>query len=98
VAAATLLLWTGGLLFVAVLLGIVVGLAVAAGAGRSLRPVARRALAVALALAALAVAAGVDWALSGMFLRPLDFVAQVYGLLVPLEVVLAAAGAVVGSR
>jgi len=98
VAAATLLLWTGALLVVAVAVGILVGLAVALGAGRSLRPAARRWLAVALALAALAVAVGVNWALSGMFLGPLDYVAQVYGLLVPLQAVLAAFGAAAGSR
>jgi len=98
VAAATLLLWTGALLVVAVVVGILVGLAVALGAGRSLRPAARRWLAVALALAALAVAVGVNWALSGMFLGPVDYLAQVYGLLVPLQAVLAAVGAVAGSR
>ena len=97
-AAATLLLWTGALLVVAVVVGILVGLAVALGAGRSLRPAARRWLAVALALAALAVAVGVNWALSGMFLGPVDYLAQVYGLLVPLQAVLAAVGAVAGSR
>jgi hypothetical protein len=85
-------------LVVAVAVGILVGLAVALGAGRSLRPAARRWLAVALALAALAVAVGVNWALSGMFLGPLDYVAQVYGLLVPLQAVLAAFGAAAGSR
>jgi hypothetical protein len=97
-AAATLLLWTGALLVVAVVVGILAGMAVALGARRSLRPAARRWLAVALALAALAFAIGVNWALSGMFLGPLDYVAQVYGLLVPLQVVLAAVGAVAGSR
>lgn len=98
VAAATLLLWTGGLLVVAVVLGMVIGLAVALGAGRSLRPIPRRSFAAALALTAFAAAVGVNWALSGMFLGPLDYVAQVYGLLVPLQAVLAAAGAVAGSR
>lgn len=98
VAASTLLLWTGALLVVAVVLGILVGLAVALGADRSLRPATRRWLAVGLALGALGVAVGVSWALSGMFLGPLDYLAQVYGLLVPLQAVLAAAGAVGGSR
>ncbi|HYN47309.1 MAG TPA: hypothetical protein VER83_00495 [Candidatus Nanopelagicales bacterium] len=98
VAAATLLLWTGALLVVAVLLGILVGLAVALGAGRSMRPAARRSLAVTLAVIALAVAIGANWALSGMFLGLLDYLTQVYGLLVPLQAILAAAGAVAGSR
>ncbi len=33
-----------------------------------------------------------------MYLGPLDFVDQVYGLLVPLQLLLAAVGAVAGSR
>jgi hypothetical protein len=98
VAVATLLLWTGALLVVAVTLGIVVGTAVTRGAGPSLRPRARQGLAATLALAALTVAVGTSWALSGMFLDPLDYLVQVYGLLVPLEAILAAAGAVAGSR
>jgi hypothetical protein len=97
-AVATVLLWTGALLVVAVVLGIVVGLAVAAGGGSSLAPTARRSLAVALALTALGVAIGVNWALSGMYLGPLDYLAQVYGLLVPAQAALAAFGAVAGSR
>jgi hypothetical protein len=97
-AAATLLLWTGGLLIAAVTMGIVVGLAVAFGAGRSLGPWPRRALAVALALASVTLAVGLSWVQSGMYLGPLDFVDQVYGLLVPLQLLLAAGGAVAGSR
>lgn len=96
--AATVLLWTGGLLVVAVLLGIVVGLAVAAGGGSSLAPGTRRSLAIALALVALVGALGVSWALSGMYLGPLDYLFQVYGLLVPAQLALAAFGAVAGSR
>jgi hypothetical protein len=97
-AAATLLLWTGGLLIVAVTIGIVIGLSVAFGSGRSLRPWPRRALALALALGSVALAVGLSWVQSGMYLGPLDFVDQVYGLLVPLQLVLAAVGAVAGSR
>jgi hypothetical protein len=97
-AVATLLLWTGALLVVAVTVGIMVGLAVAFGAGTTMTPTARRALAVALALAGLAVAVGANWALSGMYLGPLDYLAQVYGLLVPLQAALAALGALAGSR
>ena len=98
VAAATLLLWTGALLVVAVTLGILVGAAVARGAGQSLRPRAREGLAIGLALGALAVAVGINWALSGMYLGPLDYLVQVYGLLVPIQAALAVAGAVAGSR
>ena len=96
--ASTLLLWTGGLLVVAVTIGIVVGLAVAAGAGSSLAPRSRRGLALALALGSVVLACGLSWALSGMYLGPLDYLAQVYGLLVPVQLALAAAGALAGSR
>lgn len=98
VGAATLLLWTSGLLVVATTIGIVVGLAVAVGGAGSLRSWSRRGLAVVLALGAVALAAGVNWALSGMYLGPLDYLAQVYGLLVPAQLALAAAGALAGAR
>ncbi len=98
VAAATLLLWTGALLVVAVTMGIVVGTAVGRGAGPSMRPRARGWLAVGLALGALTVAVGINWALSGMYLGPVDYLVQVYGLLVPLQAALVVAGAVAGSR
>ncbi len=99
--AATQLLWTGGLLLIATSVGVAVGLAVRAGAvpraggtgaGR------RRALAVALAIASLAVAFAASWAGSGQYLGPFDYLAQVYGLLVPLQVLGAAAGALAGTR
>jgi hypothetical protein len=98
VAAATLLLWTGALLVVAVTIGIVVGLAVAVGGGTALRASTRRTLAIVLAVAAVVVAVGANWVLSGMYLGPLEYVAQVYGLLVPTQLALAAAGALAGSR
>jgi hypothetical protein len=98
VLAATLLLWTAGLLVVAAMAGTAVGLAVALGAGRSLAPAARRGVAIALALGAVAVAFGIDWGLSGMYLGPLDYLAQVYGPLAALELPLAVAGALAGSR
>jgi len=98
VVAATLLLWTGALLVVAVTMGIVIGTAVGRGAGSSMQPWARERLAIGLALCALAVAVGINWALSGMYLGPLDYLVQVYGLLVPLQAALAVAGAVAGSR
>lgn len=98
VLAATLLLWTAALLVVAATIGIVVGLAVAVGGGRGLRARDRRLLGPALAVAAVVVAIGINWALSGMYLGPLDYVAQVYGLLVPLQLAFAAAGALAGTR
>jgi len=96
--AAALLLWTGGLLVVATTAGIATGLAVGAGGGASLAPARRRGLAAGLALLALAAALGAGWAGSGRYLAPLDYLWQVYGLLVPLQVALAAAGAVGGAR
>ena len=96
--AATYLLWTGALLVVAVTMGILVGLAVAVGAGSALRARARRTLALGLALGAVGLAVGINWVLSGMYLGPLDYLVQVYGMLVPLQLALAAAGAIAGSR
>jgi len=98
VVAATLLLWTGALLVVAVTIGILVGLGVALGGGSALRPSSRRSLAVVIAVTSIVVAVGVSWALSGMFLGPLDYALEVYGLLVPAQFVLAAFGALAGSR
>ncbi len=98
VVAATLLAWTGGLLVVSTTIGIVVGLAVAAGGGTVLGPPdaarpSRR--------PGRRIHPGRRWAstgpLSGMYLGPLDYLAQVYGLIVPLQVALAAAGALAGS-
>jgi hypothetical protein len=63
-----------------------------------MRPQAREALAIGLALGALTVAVAINWALSGMYLGPLDYLVQVYGLLVPLQVALVVTGAVAGSR
>jgi hypothetical protein len=98
VLAATLLLWTAALLVVAATIGVVVGLAVAVGGGRSLRVRDRRLLGPGLAVAAIVVATGVNWALSGMYLGPFEYVAQVYGLLVPLQLAFAAGGALAGTR
>jgi len=61
-------------------------------------PGARRGLGMGLAVAAVAVALAANWALSGAFLGPVEFLDQVYGLLVPLQVVAAAAGAIAGTR
>jgi hypothetical protein len=98
VAFAVLLLATGGLLVVAATLGFVVGAFVRYGAGSRARAGARRGLGVALAVAAVAVALAVNWGLSGAYLDPFDFLDQVYGLLVPLQIAAAAAGALAGTR
>jgi hypothetical protein len=98
VAVAVLLLATGGLLVVAATLGFVVGALVRKGAGLRVRAGARRSLGVTLAIAAIAAALAVNWALSGAYLGPFDFLDQVYGPLVPLQVAAAAAGALAGTR
>jgi len=56
------------------------------------------AVAIALALGAVVAASGINWALSGMYLGPIDYLAQVYGLLVPAQLLLAFAGALAGAR
>ena len=97
-AFAVLLLATGGLLVVAATLGFVVGASVRHGAGPRVGSRMRRALGLGLAVAAVAVALGVNWGLSGAYLAPFDFFDQVYGLLVPLQIAAAAAGALAGTR
>ena len=98
VAFAILLLATGGLLVVAATLGFAVGALVRYRAGSRVRAGTVRGLGVALALAAIIAALAINWSLSGEYLGPLDFLAQVYGALVPLQVAAAAAGALAGTR
>ncbi len=98
VAIAIALLATGGLLVVAATLGFAVGAAVRSGASPRMVPGARRGLGAALAVAALAIALAANWALSGAYLGPADYLSQVYGLLVPLQVVASIAGALAGTR
>jgi hypothetical protein len=98
VVCAVLLLATGGLLIVAATLGFGVGALVRHGAGPRVRSGTRRSLGVTLAIVAIAVALIVNWALSGAYLGPLDFLDQVYGALVTLQVAAAAAGALAGTR
>jgi hypothetical protein len=47
---------------------------------------------------AVAVALAANWGLSGAYLGPIDYLDQVYGLLAPLQVVAAAAGAFAGTH
>jgi hypothetical protein len=98
VAIAILFLVTGGLLVVAATLGFVVGAVVRHGAGPRLRTGARRGLGIGLAVAAVAIALAANWGLSGAYLGPIDFLDQVYGLLVPLQVIAAAVGALAGTH
>jgi hypothetical protein len=94
-----------GLLVVGVAVGWVVGVAVRTGAARARVPAGgsgtRVATAVALALAACAVAWAGTWAWShvqGGVLGPAEFLIQVYGLLVPAQLLFATAAAASGSR
>lgn len=98
VACAVLLLVTGGLLVVAATLGFMVGASVRYGAGSQVGSGARRLLGIALALAAVVAALAINWGLSGAYLGPLDYLDQVYGLLVPLQFAAAAAGVLAGTR
>lgn len=95
-----------GLLVVAAAAGWAVGLATRVGAARARtafdgRASARMETAVALAFAACVVAWLAIWGWSrvqGGVLGPVDFLAQVYGLLVPAQALFAVAGAAIGSR
>jgi len=91
---------TSGQLVVAAAVGWVVGLSVrTAGDGRSAGR--RVATAVGLALVACAVAWAATWGWSraeGGALGPLDFLAEVYGVLIPVQAVCAALGAALGAR
>jgi hypothetical protein len=94
-----------GLLAVGVAIGWVVGVAVRTGAARargSVRtPGWRAAAAVALAVGGSVAAWAGAWAWShvqGGVLGPVDFVTQVYGLLLPVQLLFTAAAAWIGSR
>jgi hypothetical protein len=94
-----------GLLAVGVAVGWVVGVAVRTGAAHARVPVGgsgtRAVAAVALAVGAAVVAWAGAWAWShvqGGVLGPADFVAQVYGLLLPVQLLFTAAAAWIGSR
>jgi hypothetical protein len=91
---------TSGLLVVTVATGWVVGLAVKVTDAEV--PAGRRvAAAVAITLAAVVVAWLATWGWSraeGGALGPADFLAQVYGILVLVQVAFAAIGALLGAR
>jgi hypothetical protein len=98
VVAAHLFLWTAGLLAIATAIAVFIGLAVVTGGGSSLAAWPRRSLAVVLAVGAIGAALLGNWALSGMYLGPVAYLAAVYGLLAPAQLVLAAAGALYATR
>jgi hypothetical protein len=94
-----------GLLIVGAAVGWGIGLAVRTGAamarGGQGAAGRRLALAVGLACGACVVAWAGAWAwshLQGGVLGPLDFLAQVYGPLLPAQLAFTAAGAAIGSR
>jgi hypothetical protein len=94
-----------GLLVVGVAVGWVVGVAVRTGAAHARSPAGgsgtRVATAIALALAAWAVAWAGTWGWShvqGGVLGPAQFLIQVYGLLIPVQLMFATAAAAIGSR
>ncbi len=94
-----------GLLIVGAAVGWGIGMAVRTGAAMARDASGsagrRLALAVALACAACVAAWAGAWAwshLQGGVLGPLDFLAQVYGLLIPAQLAFTAAGAAIGSR
>ena len=91
---------TSGLLIVSTALGWIVGLAVRP-AGDDSSAGRRVAAAVGLALAACALAWVATWGWSrveGGALGPFDFLAEVYGVLLPAQIVFAALGAALGAR
>lgn len=93
--------FTAGLIVVAVFLGRLTAVGVNAGAGDAGSPAARLALAVGLSLAAVALAqvglwlwAGFEGGTLGLF----DFLGEVYGALVPLQLLLAGGTAWLSTR
>jgi hypothetical protein len=92
---------TAGLVIVAAAIGWGVGAGLRFGAGPSM-PSRRRALiAVVLAIVSVALGQAGLWQYGrteGGVLAPLDYLAEVYGPLVPLQIVAAAVAAWVGAR
>ncbi len=93
--------FTAGLVVIAIALGRVVGLSVRGGAGTAIDTDAR--VGISLALTFVGLAAGLTatwlWALGqGGDLPIQEFLAQTYGLLVPLELVAAAGVAWYSAR
>jgi hypothetical protein len=107
IGAAILVVLTGplsvttGLLLVAAAVGWAIGLAVKLGGGAALGGGRSAAIAVVLALGACVVGWVGAWAWSratGGALGPVDFLGEVYGILVPAQAAFAVTGAVFGSR
>lgn len=93
--------FTAGLIVVAVFLGRLTAVGVNAGAGDAGSPAARLAIAVGLSVAGVALAQVGLWLWAGFeggSLGLLDFLAQVYGALVPLQLLLAGGTAWLSAR
>lgn len=87
---------SAGLLVVAVTIGYAVGLAVVVGAADTLAPPARPWIAAVLAGLSIALGQVGLWLFArseGGVLAPLDYLGQTFGVLVPLELLLAAGAA-----
>lgn len=92
---------TGGLLVVAALLGWAVGEALRVGAGPHLKGGRRVGVALLIALGAVVVAQLGLWQyarIEGGVLPPLDYLAEVFGPLVPGQLLVAAIAARIGAR
>ena len=92
---------TAGLVIVAAATGWGVGAGLRFGAGPHLPPRRRVAVAVVLAIVSVALAQAGLWQYGrteGGVLAPLDYLAEVYGPLVPLQLVTAAVAAWIGAR
>jgi hypothetical protein len=92
---------TAGLLIVAAAIGWGIGAGLRFGVGPHLPPRRRVAIAIILAIVSIALGQAGLWQHAqseGGVLAPLDYLAEVYGPLVPLQLVAAAVAAWVGAR
>lgn len=96
-----ILAFTAGLVVVAAVTGWAIAAGLRFGAGPNLRPGRRAAIAVGLAIVAILAGQLGLWQyarIEGGVLGPLDYLAEVFGLLVPIEFVVAIAAAWLVAR
>jgi hypothetical protein len=99
--AGEVLTITAGLLVIAAVLGWAVAVAVRVGAGASLPKPGRTRAAVSIALAGIVLGQIFIWLISragGDVLSPIDYLGEAYGILVPLQLAVAALAAWLGAR
>lgn len=92
---------TGGLLVTAAVIGVATGWALRAGAGASLTPGRRSVIALVLALVAVVAGQLGLWLYAGSeggVLPLVDYLGETFGLLVPLQIVIAPAVAWMAAR